>query len=175
MPCHLLDIRLQKRPAVYYCQQNIDGSVYRKRKNASQADQTYYRLRINPTGKSVTKDWAIDVDNGHGSFVFTGGRLYGTSARKNEGWLSIEASTGKVLGRLKDFFPGSCIFADGHLYALCERGTMALLKPADSGFDVAGRFELASGKKNVWAHPVILDGRLYLRHEAKLYCYDIRK
>ena len=143
--------------------------------NASRADQTYYRLRINPAGDGATKDWAIDVDNGHGSFVFTGGRLYGTSDRKTKGWLSIEASTGKVLGRLEDLFPGSSIFADGHLYALCEKGTMALLKPTDSGFEVAGRFELAAGKKQVWAHPVILDGRLYLRHAANLYCYDIRK
>lgn len=143
--------------------------------NASREDQTYYRLRINPAGDGATKDWAIDVDNGHGSFVFTGGRIYGTSARKNKGWLSIEASTGKVLGRLADLFPGSSIFADGHLYALCEKGEMALLKPTDSGFEVAGRFELISGKKDVWAHPVIQDGRLYLRYAAKLYCYDIRK
>jgi outer membrane protein assembly factor BamB len=143
--------------------------------NASQIDQVYYRLRINPAGDGVTKDWALPVSNGHGSFVFTGGRLYGTSDRQTLGWLCIEASTGKVLGKLEDLFPGSSIFADGHIYALCEKGTMALLKPADGGFEVKGRFELISGKKDVWAHPVILAGRLYLRYAAKLYCYDIRK
>lgn len=143
--------------------------------NASQTDQIYYRLRINPAGDGVARDWAIPVSNGHGSFVYTGGRLYGTSDRQTKGWLCVEASTGKVLGKLEDLFAGSSIFADGHIYALHEKGTMALLKPTDSGFDVAGRFELAAGKKDVWAHPVILNGRLYLRCVDKLNCYDIRK
>lgn len=52
---------------------------------------------------------------------------------------------------------------------------MAASSSPAGGFEVKGRFELVSGKKDVWAHPVILAGRLYLRYAAKLYCHDIRR
>ena len=29
--------------------------------------------------------------------------------------------------------------------------------------------------KNVWAHPVLCQGRLFLRYHDTLYCYDVRR
>ena len=52
---------------------------------------------------------------------------------------------------------------------------MALVKPAPAAFEFAGRFSLVEERKpDVWAHPVICDGRLYLRYHETLFCYDIR-
>jgi hypothetical protein len=52
---------------------------------------------------------------------------------------------------------------------------MALIRPGTDHFEFHGRFRLVSQHENdVWAHPVILSGRLYLRHHDRLFCYDIR-
>jgi hypothetical protein len=50
-----------------------------------------------------------------------------------------------------------------------------LLHPTATEFEVKGRFRLAMGRdRDAWAHPVILDGRLYLRYHDTLQCHDIR-
>jgi hypothetical protein len=70
---------------------------------------------------------------------------------------------------------GAVLYADRRLYCLSEEGEMALLNPTAQGFEFAGRFRLVPGRKSdAWTHPVILDGRLYLRYLETLYCYDIR-
>jgi hypothetical protein len=54
---------------------------------------------------------------------------------------------------------------------------MSLAKPTPTGLEVCGRFDLVppSPRKNdVWAHPVLLDGRLYLRYHGTMWCYDVR-
>ena len=52
---------------------------------------------------------------------------------------------------------------------------MALLKPTPTGFEFAGRFQFVKEpNKDVWAHPVILDHKLYLRWQDTLFCYDIK-
>jgi hypothetical protein len=38
-----------------------------------------------------------------------------------------------------------------------------------------GRFQLVSGRRNyVRAHPLIANGRLYLRNNETLHCYDVK-
>jgi outer membrane protein assembly factor BamB len=75
----------------------------------------------------------------------------------------------------RELAQGSLIYADSRLYVLSEKGVMALLKPGPA-FEMTGRFNLTDGRKSdAWAHPVILDGRLYLRYQGNLYCYDIRR
>ena len=51
---------------------------------------------------------------------------------------------------------------------------MTLQKPTEGPFETVGSFRFADGK-DVWAHPVICNGRLYLRFDGTLYCYDIRR
>jgi hypothetical protein len=69
---------------------------------------------------------------------------------------------------------GSLIYADGHFYCLTERGMMTLQKLAGNRFETVGSFQFANGK-DVWAHPVVCSGRLYLRFHETLSCYDIRQ
>ena len=87
----------------------------------------------------------------------------------------MDAATGQPRHTSRDLASGSAIFADGRLYCLSERGEMALLKPAPAAFEFVGRFPLIKERKqDVWTHPVICDGRLYLRYHETLFCYDIR-
>jgi len=53
---------------------------------------------------------------------------------------------------------------------------MLLLQPADTRFEVKGRFRLPkTSRRDAWAHPVIHDGRLYLRYHEDLFSYDIKR
>jgi hypothetical protein len=51
---------------------------------------------------------------------------------------------------------------------------MRLLEAGEMEFKVHGKFRLADARGNdAWAHPVISDGRLYLRYHGELTCFDI--
>ncbi|MFC1805898.1 PQQ-binding-like beta-propeller repeat protein [Planctomycetota bacterium] len=134
-------------------------------------------LRIRDEGQKVSVEqvWTSDLDTLQGGDVAVGDRLYGSWYRHFDGWGCVDLRTGKTLYRTKELAMGSAVWADGRLYALSQRGEMALLKPTPQGFEFAGRFRLVEQqRKDVWPHPVILDGRLYLRYHDKLHCYDIK-
>lgn len=71
----------------------------------------------------------------------------------------------------------SIIAAEGMLYAYedSRRGTMRLIKASPEGLEVRGEFSMPGGPKEHWAHPVIANGLLYMRHGDTLRCYDIRE
>jgi hypothetical protein len=107
--------------------------------------------------------------------VHVDGRLYGSYYPGRKGWASLDAASGEVLYEESDFVKGAVLYADGRLYALCEDGWMVLWEPGEREFAVRGRFRLAeAGSRDAWAHPVIHEGRLYLRYHETLYCYDVR-
>ena len=127
-------------------------------------------------GKVEVEDkWTTDLDPAQGGAVYMNGRIYGAYYPRNRGWAALEAATGQVLYEAPEFVKGAALFADRRLYALCEDGWLLLLEPTDSAFKVHGRFKLTAGReRDVWAHPSIVDGRMYLRYHDKLFCHDIR-
>jgi outer membrane protein assembly factor BamB len=119
------------------------------------------------------KTWKEELTVSHGSTVCVDGQVYGASSRgAARGWVALDAKTGstKVMTSLDG---GSLIYADGRFYCLTQRGIMTLQKPTADGFETVGSFPVAEGK-DIWAHPVICRGRLYLRVHETLFCYDIR-
>ncbi len=136
---------------------------------------TLYRLGLKEAEPRVEAAWDTPLDTLQGGVVLVDGLLYGSGYRGFSGWGAVEASTGKVLHSERNFASGAVTYADGRLYCLSERGEMALLKPAPEAFESEGRFALVAGRvEDAWAHPVICDGRLYLRYHDALFCYDIR-
>ena len=70
---------------------------------------------------------------------------------------------------------GSVAFADGRLYYRVEDGTMLLIEPNREKYVERGRFEQPDRSRSpAWAHPVIANGKLYLRDQDLLFCYDIK-
>ena len=135
-----------------------------------------FRVHAGQDGVRFEELWETPVDNCHGALVLVNGRLYGSGYRRLKGWACIDAATGKVRYTKSDLAKGSAIYADGRLYALSEAGVMALLKPTPAGFETVGQFRLAKGRRrDIWSHPVICGGRLYLRYHERLWCHDIRK
>jgi hypothetical protein len=71
---------------------------------------------------------------------------------------------------------GSLTYADGMFYCLGERGEMGLVKADPKEHRVISRFKaLKGGGGPHWAHPVVIGGRLYLRHSDKMFVYDVKE
>lgn len=119
--------------------------------------------------------WRTRLDTAHGGFIYLDGRIYGSLYPDRKGWAAVDGATGEILFTEPSYVKGSFIWADGRFYVLCEDGLALLLEPAQKSFVERGRFRLVEGRaRDAWAHPVIHDGRLYLRYHDTLYCYDIR-
>jgi outer membrane protein assembly factor BamB len=134
-----------------------------------------YRIHNSGAEVRVETVWKTELDTCQGGLVYADGTLFGSRYRARKEWAGLDARTGEVRHTLKDFAKGSVLYADGRLYCLSEEGEVALLKPVPDAFNVVGRFRLVPERKSdAWTHPVIADGRLYLRYQETLYCYDVR-
>ena len=114
--------------------------------------------------------------NHHGGVVRIGDYVYGYS--DNGGWTCQELKTGKAVWQeRKKLGKGSLVYADGRLYLRNEsgKGTVALIEATPDGYKEHGRFDQPNrSDENSWAHPVVAGGRLYLRDQNILLCYDVR-
>ena len=112
--------------------------------------------------------------NHHGGVILIGNHLYGFSDGK--GWVCQDFKTGEIAWRNNGVGKGAIAYADGHLYCRSEgsKGTVALVEATPEGYKETGRFDQPdrSGSES-WPHPVVVGGRLYLRDQGILLCYDV--
>ncbi|BBO31928.1 PQQ-binding-like beta-propeller repeat protein [Lacipirellula parvula] len=121
------------------------------------------------------------MQNHHGGIILFEGCLYGANGGNGGGNLiCLDFENGDVLwderrGETR-VGKGSIAFADGRLYYRTEDGTMLLIQPNAEKYVEVGRFD-PPDRTNVpaWAHPVIANGKLYVRDQDVLLCYDIAK
>jgi len=120
--------------------------------------------------------WNQDLDTHHGGVVLVDGYIYGSNWINNEdgNWVCLDWNSGKTMYEKKWHNKGSIISADGMLYCYEENdGNLALVKASPEDFAIANSFKIEQGKGPHWAHPVISDGVLYIRHGDVLMAYDI--
>lgn len=112
-----------------------------------------------------------DMKNHHGGVVLVDGYLYGY----NDLILTcLEFATGRMMWRHRSVGKGSVTFADGSLYLQSENNVVGLADATPSGYREKGRFTIPDKGLPSWAHPVISDGRLYVRNQDTMLVYDIR-
>jgi outer membrane protein assembly factor BamB len=114
--------------------------------------------------------------NHHGGVIRVGDKVYGYSEAK--GWTCQDLKTGEAVWQERNKLgKGSIAYADGRFYLRQEDGpgTVALIEASPEGYKEHGRFEQPErSKMKSWPHPVIAGGRLYLRDQDLLLCYDIK-
>jgi outer membrane protein assembly factor BamB len=113
------------------------------------------------------------ADNLHGGPVVLDGCIY-AAGYDRKGAFCLDLKTGAFKWRHSPMPRSSYTYAEGLLYRLGEDGTMALEKPDPEGYKLISSFSIPSaGEARALTHPVICGGRLYIRHQHYLYCYDI--
>jgi len=121
-----------------------------------------------------------DMENHHGGMILVNGYLYGANGGNSGGaLLCLDFKTGKVMWDQRESAgrraKGSLAFAHGRLYYRMEDGTMVLIEPSPKQYIERGRFEQPDRRKPpAWAHPVIANGKLYVRDQDILFCYDVK-
>jgi outer membrane protein assembly factor BamB len=113
--------------------------------------------------------------NHHGGVVRVGDYIYGYSDGK--GLTCQNARTGAALWAEKAAInKGSASYADGKLYCREEdTGTVVLVDAVSGGYTEKGRFKQPDrAEEKAWSHPVIANGKLYIRDQDLLLCYDIK-
>ena len=124
-----------------------------------------------------TKDLATSI----GGVVRVGDHIYGMGAK---GLTCLEWKTGKMKWQDKSLGQGSLCFADGLLFLHGENGDVALVETSPEGCHEKGRFTPSDQPKHpgnngpldvkAWAHPVVANGRLYIRDLNTLWCYEVK-
>lgn len=121
------------------------------------------------------------MENHHGGVVLVDGCLYGANGGNGGGYLAcLDFQTGDVLWNERDsdkrrVRKGSVAVADERIYYRTEEGTLILIEPSRKEYLERGRFEQPDRtEKPAWAHPVIANGRLYIRDQDLLLCYDVK-
>ncbi len=132
------------------------------------------KLELAPDGGSIKEVWRnFKGGNVQGGSVKLGGYLYGSRYRPGR-FETISAVTGIAADSLK-FSCGSTIFADNMLYCYNDQGMMGLIKPDQGKVELVSSFKITEGTLEHFAHPVIQNGVLYIRHGKALMAYDIRR
>jgi len=113
--------------------------------------------------------------NHHGGVVRVGEYLYGYSDGK--GWVCQEFETGEMIWSNKSVGKGSLTCADGQLYLRGEdgKGPIALIEATPEAYREKGRFDQPErSKQNGRPHPVIANGKLYIRDQDVLLCFSVK-
>lgn len=133
------------------------------------------KLELSEDGSSVKELWRnASLDNQMGGVILLGDRLYGAGHNSRK-LICLDWNTGDELFSSKDIQKGNSIFADEMLYCYDERGTVGLVKPGTADFNLVSSFKVPYGENQHWAHLVIHNKRLYVRHGTALMVYDIKK
>jgi outer membrane protein assembly factor BamB len=114
--------------------------------------------------------------NKHGGVVLIGDYIYGDTEDSGIPFCA-QLMTGKIMWKKRGSGRGSAAMAaaDGHLYIHFADGTMVLALASPKGYKEVSSFKVpGGGDRPSWSHPVILDGKLYLREQDHILCYDIR-
>ena len=142
-------------------------------------------IRLKPDGNGVAAEQVYferGLPNGFGGAVLVGDYFYGSDPAEQK-VLAVEFTTGKVMWKAESLGRSSLAYADGLLYVHAWRGDVGLVEATPEGYREKGRFTPPSQTKPTkagqysdtsYAHPVIANGRLYIRDSGNLWAYDIK-
>jgi outer membrane protein assembly factor BamB len=136
-------------------------------------------LELTEGGNNVKLTWTdFTMDVHHGGVVLVNGYIYGANWLNNgDGkWCCLDWNTGKKMYEEHWNCKGSIISAENMLYIYDEkRGNVGLVRATPEKFDLVSSFKITQGSSGpFWAHPVIHNGKLFIRHGNALMAYNIK-
>jgi outer membrane protein assembly factor BamB len=142
-------------------------------------------LKMKADGKKVTitevkRYGSNELQNHHGGMILVGDYIYFGNAHNSGHPACVEFKTGLIKWKEAKGAAGgngsaAVVYADGMVYFRYQNGVMALIEANSEELKVAASFkEPEKSGRECWAHPVIANGKLYLRDQDKLFCYDVK-
>lgn len=131
-------------------------------------------LELTPSGKGIDARevyFTREMRNHHASSVLIGEHLYGFSGAI---LTAMNFGSGEVAWRDRSVGKGSIIFADERLYLFSENGVVGLAEANPTAYREHGRFQIRTGSLPTWSHPVVANGKLFIRDQDTIYAYNVR-
>jgi outer membrane protein assembly factor BamB len=131
-------------------------------------------LELTPGSKSIAAKqvyFTRDMRNHHASSVLIGDYLYGFS---DAILTAMKFDSGQVAWRDRSVGKGSVVFADDRLYLYSEEGVVGLAEANPAGYREHGRFQIRTGGAPTWSHPIVSNGKLFIRDQDNIYAFDVR-
>ena len=113
-----------------------------------------------------------EMRNHYTTSVLVGDYLYGFSSAV---LTAMNFMTGKVAWQDRSVGKGNCIYAGNRLYCMGEEGAVALIEPTPEAYRERSRFRIPAGSLPTWTPPTVANGRLYLREQDNLYCFNVKR
>ncbi len=130
-------------------------------------------LQLSEDGTKITEKWRNStLDNKMGGVILHEGIIYGSGDYSRK-WISLDWNTGQQIAEDSFIKKGNIIFADGMLYCYGQDGKIALVKPNKGEFNVISKFKVPYGEDQHWAHLVIHNKKLYVRHGESLMVFGL--
>lgn len=139
-------------------------------------------LQLIPTGdggvqaKEVYFKRGNELQNHHGGMVLLDGHIYGGHGHNAGNPFCLNMKTGDFAWKpVRGPGSGSAavVYADGNLYIRYESNLMALVQASPMGYRLVSQFNIPAGG-NGWPHPVVVHGKLLLRGQDQVLCYDVK-
>ncbi len=124
-----------------------------------------------------------DLNNHHGGMVLVGDHVYFGHDQNGGSPVCVDFDTGAIKwGPEKAPAGGSgsaaVLAADRRLYFRYQNGTLVLIEPDPKELKVVSSFKLPKPDQQShpqsWPHPVIVNGKLLVRDQTVMYCYDVK-
>jgi outer membrane protein assembly factor BamB len=138
-------------------------------------------LQLVPSGDGISVKeiyFNRDLTNKHGGLVVVGDHVYGDHDDSGQPFCA-DVQTGKVLWRKRNGGSGehsmTLAYADGHLYCRYENGVVALVEASPKEYKEISAFQITEPGGPNWAHPVVIGGKMYLRQQDTVLCYNVKQ
>jgi len=119
--------------------------------------------------------FAKSLPAGMGGSVLIDGYLFGSIGSTIA---CVDFLTGAIKWQDRGIGAASVCFADGRLYLHGESNELTMIAATPDGYKSLGKCTPPNssdrGKSKAWTHPVISNGRLYIRDQGDIWCYDVR-
>ncbi len=106
--------------------------------------------------------------NHFGSSILLDGHLYGFDESTLK---SIDVNTQETKWAKRGLGKGSLIFADGHLIVLSDKGRLILAEATPKAYVEKASAQVLKGR--CWTVPTLANGKLYVRNQKEIACYDV--
>lgn len=140
-------------------------------------------LKLKNTGNdmvSAEEQYFLDsktLQNHHGGMIKDGDYIYCGHAHNKGFPRCVEMKTGKVVWgegvRGEGKGSAAVLYVDGNMIFRYQSGDVVLIEASPKGYKMKGKFMPVYQKGSSWAHPVVVNGKLYLREQDVLMCYSL--
>lgn len=111
-----------------------------------------------------------EMRNHFNSSVYYKDHIYGFSSSTLK---CLVAETAERKWSTRGFGKGSLIIADEKLLVLSDRGKLAMIEATPKGYNLLAQAQVIEGKS--WTSPTFENGKIYLRNQKEMACYDLTK